>query len=98
MIQDGFITEGTSNNAYIITKDNVLITRNLSNDILAGVTRRSILRYAKEAQIKIEERPLQLTRRRKLQRLLYPLQLRLLALWLRLTIKKLETVDLEKSL
>ena len=57
MIQDGFITEGTSNNAYIITKDNVLITRNLSNDILAGVTRRSILRYAKEAQIKIEERP-----------------------------------------
>ena len=57
MIQDGFITEGTSNNAYIITKDNVLITRNLSNDILAGVTRRSILKYAKEAQIKIEERP-----------------------------------------
>ena len=57
MIQDGFVTEGTSNNAYIITKNNVLITRNLSNDILAGVTRRSILKYAKEAQIKIEERP-----------------------------------------
>ena len=57
MIQDGFVTEGTSNNAYIITKNKVLITRNLSNDILAGVTRRSILKYAKEAQIKIEERP-----------------------------------------
>ena len=57
MVQDGFVTEGTSNNAYIITKDNVLVTRNLSNDILAGVTRRSILKYAKEAQVKIEERP-----------------------------------------
>ena len=57
MIQDGFITEGTSNNAYIITKQNVLVTRNLSNNILAGVTRLSILKYAKEAQIKIEERP-----------------------------------------
>ena len=57
MVQDGFVTEGTSNNAYIITKDNVLVTRNLSNDILAGVTRRSILKYAKEAQIKVEERP-----------------------------------------
>ena len=57
MVQDGFVTEGTSNNAHIITKDNVLVTRNLSNDILAGVTRRSILKYAKEAQIKIEERP-----------------------------------------
>ena len=57
MVQDGFVTEGTSNNAYIITKDNVLVTRNLSNDILAGVTRRSILKYAKEAKGKIEERP-----------------------------------------
>ena len=57
MVQDGFVTEGTSNNAYIITKDNVLVTRNLSNDILAGVTRRSILKYAEEAQVKIEERP-----------------------------------------
>ncbi len=57
MVQDGFVTEGTSNNAHIITKDNVLVTRNLSNDILAGVTRRSILKYAKEAQIKVEERP-----------------------------------------
>ncbi len=57
MVQDGFVTEGTSNNAYIITKDNVLVTRNLSNDILAGVTRRSILKYAEEAKVKIEERP-----------------------------------------
>ena len=57
MTQDGYVTEGTSNNAYIITKDNTLVTRNLSKNILAGVTRLSILRYAKESQIKIEERP-----------------------------------------
>ena len=57
MVENGFVTEGTSNNAYIISKDNVLVTRNLSNDILAGVTRNSILRYAKETEIKIEERP-----------------------------------------
>ena len=57
MIEDGYVTEGTSNNAYIITKDNVLVTRNLSKNILAGVTRLSILKYARESQIKIEERP-----------------------------------------
>ena len=57
MTQDGYVTEGTSNNAYIITKDNTLVTRDLSKNILAGVTRLSILRYAKESQIKIEERP-----------------------------------------
>ncbi|MFL2813541.1 MAG: D-amino-acid transaminase [Candidatus Puniceispirillales bacterium] len=57
MTQDGYVTEGTSNNAYIITKDNTLVTRNLSKNILAGVTRLSILKYAKESQIKIEERP-----------------------------------------
>ena len=57
MVEEGFITEGTSNNAHIITNEGVLVTRNISNSILAGVTRASILKYAKEAQIKVEERP-----------------------------------------
>ena len=35
MVQDGFVTEGTSNNAYII-KGNRVITRPLSYDILHG--------------------------------------------------------------
>ena len=48
---------GNENQKSGISKDNVLVTRNLSNDILAGVTRNSILRYAKETEIKIEERP-----------------------------------------
>jgi len=56
MVEDGFVTEGTSNNAYIVV-DNKIITRELSNDILHGITRSSVLRYAEEAQMEIEERP-----------------------------------------
>lgn len=56
MVEDGFVTEGTSNNAYIVV-DNKIITRELSNDILHGITRNSVLRYAEEAQMEIEERP-----------------------------------------
>ena len=55
MVEDGYVTEGTSNNAYIV-KNNVIITRELSNDILHGITRASVLRYAKEAQMTILER------------------------------------------
>ncbi len=55
MIQDGYVTEGTSNNAYIV-KDGKIITRKLSNDILHGITRAAVLRFAKEAQMTVEER------------------------------------------
>ena len=56
MIEDGLVTEGTSNNAYIV-KDGVIVTRNLSNDILHGITRAAVLRFAKEAQMQVQERP-----------------------------------------
>ena len=55
MVQDRHVTEGTSNNAYIV-KDGVIITRALSNNILHGITRAAVLRFANEAQMKIEER------------------------------------------
>ena len=55
MVEDGAVTEGTSNNAYII-KGNTIITRALSNDILHGITRAAVLRFAQEAQMKVEER------------------------------------------
>lgn len=55
MVEDGFVTEGTSNNAYIV-KGNKIITRGLSNDILHGITRAAVLRFAKEAQMEVEER------------------------------------------
>ena len=56
LVQDGFITEGTSNNAYIV-KDGTIVTRPLSNDILHGITRKAILRCAELLQMKVEERP-----------------------------------------
>ncbi|MGP6087322.1 D-amino-acid transaminase [Antarctobacter jejuensis] len=55
MVEDGFVTEGTSNNAYFI-KGNKIVTRGLSNDILHGITRAAVLRFAKEAQMEVEER------------------------------------------
>ncbi|GAB1479430.1 D-amino-acid transaminase [Paracoccaceae bacterium] len=55
-IEDGFVTEGTSNNAYIV-KGNRIITRHLSNDILHGITRAAVLRFAAEAQMIVDERP-----------------------------------------
>ena len=55
MVQDGLVTEGTSNNAYIV-KGNKIITRQLSNDILHGITRAAVLRFAREAQMEVEER------------------------------------------
>jgi D-alanine transaminase len=54
-VQDGYVTEGTANNAYIV-KGRKIITRALSNDILHGITRASLLRYAKEAQMEVIER------------------------------------------
>ncbi|MCB1380833.1 MAG: D-amino-acid transaminase [Alphaproteobacteria bacterium] len=55
MVEDGNVTEGTSSNAYIV-KDGKVITRGLSNAILAGCTRRSLFRLAEENGIAIEER------------------------------------------
>lgn len=55
MVEDGFVTEGTSNNAYIVT-GNKIVTRALSNDILHGITRAAVLRCAREAQMEVEER------------------------------------------
>ncbi|MBD3764359.1 MAG: D-amino-acid transaminase [Rhodobacterales bacterium] len=56
MVEDGFVTEGTSNNAYIV-KGSRIITRQLGNEILHGITRAAILRFAREAQMEVEERP-----------------------------------------
>lgn len=51
----GAVTEGTSNNAYIV-KGNRIITRALGSDILHGITRAAVLRFAAEAQFEVEER------------------------------------------
>ncbi|MCY4315294.1 MAG: D-amino-acid transaminase [Roseovarius sp.] len=54
-IEDGFVTEGTSNNAFIV-KDGRIVTRLLSNQILHGITRAAVLRFAKEVQMQVDER------------------------------------------
>ena len=56
MVEEGVVTEGTSNNAYIVT-GNTLVTRQLGPEILSGITRTAVLRLAEEAQLRIEERP-----------------------------------------
>ena len=55
LVEDGHVTEGSSNNAYIV-KDGVIVTRELSHDILHGITRAAVLRLAAEAQMTVEER------------------------------------------
>jgi D-alanine transaminase len=55
MVEDGAVTEGTSNNAYIV-KDGVIVTRHLGEEILHGITRAAVLRLARESQMKVEER------------------------------------------
>ena len=55
MVEDGKVTEGTSSNAYIV-KDGKVITRGLSNNILAGCTRRALFRLAREKGVTLEER------------------------------------------
>jgi D-alanine transaminase len=56
MVEDGVVTEGTSNNAYIV-KGDTIVTRHLGTEILHGITRAAVLRFAREAQMKVEERP-----------------------------------------
>uniref|UniRef100_A0A7S0NV28 Branched-chain-amino-acid aminotransferase n=1 Tax=Calcidiscus leptoporus TaxID=127549 RepID=A0A7S0NV28_9EUKA len=51
------VTEGTSNNAYIITHSGCIVTRHLSSSLLNGITRASVLRLAAEENMQIEERP-----------------------------------------
>jgi D-alanine transaminase len=57
MVQDGFVTEGTSNNVWIVTREGVLVTRQLSTEILHGITRGAVMKLAAEAQLRVEERP-----------------------------------------
>ncbi|WP_137128952.1 D-amino-acid transaminase [Rhizobium sp. FY34] len=55
-VEDGFITEATSSNAHMVTKEGVLVTRALSNALLHGITRGSVLDLARAAGLSVEER------------------------------------------
>ncbi|WP_022697813.1 D-amino-acid transaminase [Euryhalocaulis caribicus] len=53
---DGYVTEGSSSNAWIVASGGVLVTRPVTDNILAGVTRAAILRIASELGLTVEER------------------------------------------
>jgi D-alanine transaminase len=57
MIEDGMVTEGGSSSAFILTQDDVLVTRQNSNAILPGCTRKAVVALAEERQLRVEERP-----------------------------------------
>ena len=54
--QDGFVTEGSSTNAWIVDKDGTLITRPTNNSILAGITRAALITLLDQIDIKLELR------------------------------------------
>jgi len=56
LVEDGFVNEGTSNNAWIVTKEGTVVTRHLTNEILHGITRKAVMKLCAERQIKVEER------------------------------------------
>lgn len=57
MVEDGFVTEGSSSTCFIITGDGRLVTRPLSNAVLPGITRQAVMRLAAEAGLTVVERP-----------------------------------------
>ncbi|MBF9197135.1 D-amino-acid transaminase [Microvirga terrestris] len=56
LVEDGFVTEGGSSSGFIVTKKGSIVVRPLSNAILPGITRKSLLRLSEEARIPLEER------------------------------------------
>ncbi|MEP9399458.1 D-amino-acid transaminase [Mesorhizobium sp. KR2-14] len=56
LVEDGFVTEGASSTAFILTKDDVIVTRPNSHSVLPGCTRRAVMKIAEEQNTRVEER------------------------------------------
>ncbi|WP_425087387.1 D-amino-acid transaminase [Stappia sp.] len=54
---DGYVTEGGSTNAWIVTKDNTLVTRPAEHGILKGITRQVVLDMIARNGLSFDERP-----------------------------------------
>ena len=63
--EQGCVTEGASTNAWIVTPDGELITRQTDNGILAGITRHTLKALASSMQLKFVERPFTLAEAKK---------------------------------
>lgn len=59
--EKGFVTEGASSNAWIVTADAVLVTRGADSGILRGVTRDVVLELLKREGGRFEERAFTVT-------------------------------------
>ena len=55
--RDGFVTEGSHSNAWIVTADKKIVTRPAEHGILRGITRMVIFEVAKKLGHRIDERP-----------------------------------------
>ena len=55
--KDGLVTEGASTNAWIVTADGVLVTRQADDSILHGVTRATLIDVAATLGVRVVERP-----------------------------------------
>lgn len=55
--KDGYVTEGAASNAWIITRENTLLTRPAESGILRGVTRTTLLDLARRDNLLVSERP-----------------------------------------
>jgi D-alanine transaminase len=53
----GYVTEGASSNAWIVDREGRLITRQIDNAILRGVTRTTLIDLLKRENIELVERP-----------------------------------------
>ena len=57
---DGYVTEGTSTNAWIVADGSKVVTRPADERILDGVTRRTVIRLAESLGLDVEQRPFSL--------------------------------------
>ena len=54
---DGYVTEGSSTNAWIMDGEGRIVTRPKGNDILGGITRETMIEVARANGIEVVERP-----------------------------------------
>lgn len=57
LVEDGFITEATSQNAHIIDARGALVSHPVDHGVLPGVTRISVMAMARDMGLAVEERP-----------------------------------------
>lgn len=56
-VENGFVTEATSQNAHIIDQRGVLVSHPIDHSVLPGVTRISVMAIAREMGVPVDERP-----------------------------------------